>query len=276
MQRKHAEKSKTIRDFGNQWQIHGELRQSFWTSDEMFRSHFPKNFDLKKLEGKEVLEIGSGSGRILHMISRYKPKNLTGVEPSIGFLNLVENTKSIPNLKLFNETGAEFKTHSLDYIFSIGVIHHIPDPNPVITNAFNSLKPGGALIVWVYGKENNRLYVTAQYLLRKVTKSLPDFIVDKISFFLSFIVDFYADIANLLSLNLPLTAYLTNVYGPCDRNEKKYIIFDQLNPDYAKYYRKQEVQELFIKAGFQNPQLYHRHGYSWTAIGIKPLDTSLR
>jgi SAM-dependent methyltransferase len=276
MSQKHSDQSKTIRDFGNQWQIHGELRQSFWTSDEMFRSHFPKNFNLKNLEGKEILEIGSGSGRILHMISKYKPKNLTGIEPSTGFLNLVKNTKSIPNLKLVNKTGAEFKEHSLDYIFSLGVIHHIPDPDPVITNAFNSLKPGGILIVWVYGKENNRLYITAQNIIRKITKLLPDIIVDRISYFLSFIVDFYAKIANLLSFNLPLTAYLTNVYGPCDRNEKKYIIFDQLNPDYAKYYRKQEVQELFIRAGFQNPQLFHRHGYSWTAIGIKPFDTNLR
>lgn len=276
MNHKHADKSKTIRDFGNQWQIHGELRESFWTSDEMFRSHFPKNFDLKKLQGKEILEIGSGSGRILHMISRYKPKNLTGIEPSTGFSKLVENTKSIPNLKLVNKTGAEFKAHSLDYIFSLGVIHHIPDPNPVITNAFNSLKPGGILIVWVYGKENNRLYVTAQYLIRKLTKLLPDIIVDKISYFLSFAVDFYANIANQFRFNLPLTEYLTNVYGPCDRNAKKYIIFDQLNPNYAKYYREQELQELFIKAGFQNPQLFHRHGYSWTAIGIKPFDTNLR
>ena len=29
---------------------------------------------------------------------------------------------------------------------------------------------------------------------------------------------------------------------PCSREEKKYIVFDQLNPTYAKYYRLEELE----------------------------------
>ena len=262
---------KTIKDFGNQWQIHSEVREDFWTSDEMFKDHFPKSFDLNQFRGKVILEIGSGSGRILQMISRYKPKSLIGVEPSSGFQNLAKNTKSIPNLKIINESGADFQVHNLDYVISFGVIHHIPEPDPVITNAFRSLKPGGQLIVWVYGKENNQPYVLVQSIIRNITKFFPDILLDKISLFLTYIADSYAKISsNLFNEKLPLTEYLIEVFGPCARQEKKFIIFDQLNPDYAKYYKQEEIQELLTKCGFETLLLFHRHGYSWTAIGSKP------
>ena len=70
---------KTIIDFGNQWGIHGELRENKWTSDQMFRDHFPNDFDFSLFEGARVLEVGSGSGRILHMLSNYRPRELIGV-----------------------------------------------------------------------------------------------------------------------------------------------------------------------------------------------------
>jgi len=237
----------------------------------MFRDHFPKSFDINQFREKVILEIGSGSGRILQMISRYEPKTLIGVEPSSGFQNLEKNTKSIPNLKLINKSGADFKADNLDYIISFGVIHHIPEPDSVFANAFHSLKPGGQLIVWVYGKENNQPYVAIQSMIRNVTKYFPDILLDKISYFLTYIADFYGMMSNnFFNSKLPLTNYLVNVFGPCARQEKKFIIFDQLNPDYAKYYKRVEIQELFTKCGFEILLLFHRHGYSWTAIGRKP------
>jgi len=46
--------------------------------------------------------------------------------------------------------------------------------------------------------------------------------------------------------------------------------FDQLNPAEARYYRRAQAMELLEAAGFQDVQLFHRHGYSWTVIGTKP------
>ena len=50
---------------------------------------------------------------------------------------------------------------------------------------------------------------------------------------------------------------------------RRLVIYDQLNPAHAKYYRRKEVKKLMRDAGFSNIRLYHRHGYSWTAIGTK-------
>jgi SAM-dependent methyltransferase len=267
---KKAKTEKTIEDFGNQWQIHGSLRQNHWTSDLMFRDHFPLDFDFSIFGGKRVLEVGSGSGRILRMLSKYNPKELIGIEPSSGFANLVENTKDINNLQLINISGSEFKADSLDVIISLGVIHHIPNANEVVRNIYDSLANDGTFIMWVYGRENNQPYVFCQENTRKLTKLLPDNILNQLSLGVSFLFDLYGVMAKILFFNkLPLSGYWQNVYSKCGRLEKKYIIFDQLNPTYSKYYSKGEVTHLLESNGFQHVKTFHRHGYSWTAIARK-------
>lgn len=264
------DKAKTINDFGNQWKIHGELREDHWTSDQMFRDHFPKDFNFSIIKGAKVLEVGSGSGRILHMISNYRPSQLIGIEPSDAFENLVLNTKDLPNLNLLNTSGADFDQKNLDVIISLGVIHHIPQADEVVHNIFNSLKKDGYFLLWVYGFENNRLYVVLQKILRAFTIFLPDFFLDKFSWITSYAFDFYGLISRALFSNrLSLSGYYNNVYSKCARKEKKYIIFDQLNPSYSKYYKKREVYDLLKRNGFNNIDMYHRHGYSWTAISKK-------
>jgi SAM-dependent methyltransferase len=263
-------KEQTIKDFGHQWQIHGQLREDYWSSNEMFRDHFPKNFDFSIFHNSKVLEIGSGSGRILHMLSSFNPSMLIGIEPSNGFSNLVLNTNSIPNLRLENTTGTDFDEKDLDVIVSLGVIHHIPEADDVVHNAFNSLKKGGYFIIWVYGYENNRLYVILQKIIRIFARFLPDFLLDKVSLLASYIFDFYGVFSRILfKSNLPLTGYYNNVFSKCGRREKKYIIFDQLNPSFAKYYTKSEVIRLLNSNGFIDIEMFHRHRYSWTAIAKK-------
>lgn len=263
-------KNETIGDFGNQWQIHGQLRENHWTSDQMFRDHFPDDFDFNIFRGSRVLEVGSGSGRILHMLSRYEPSELFGVEPSIGFSNLIKNTAEISNIKLLNVSGSEFGEKNLDVVISLGVIHHIPAASEVVSNIHNSLKNGGLFLMWVYGRENNQPYVFLQSLARKITKNLPDKILDALSLFISYIFDFYGGISRIVFANrLPLSGYYTYVYSDCGRREKKYIIFDQLNPTYSKYYTQADVLELLRSSGFEDITTYHRHGYSWTAIAKK-------
>jgi SAM-dependent methyltransferase len=204
------------------------------------------------------------------MLSAYSPSILIGVEPSNGFSNLVLNTNSIPNLRLENTTGANFEIKNLDIIISLGVVHHIPEASEVVRNAFNSLKKGGYFIIWVYGYENNRLYVILQKIIRIFTRFLPDFILDKVSLLVSYIFDFYGVFSRILfKSNLPLSGYYNNVFSKFKRREKTYVIFDQLNPSFAKYYTKSEVIRLLNSNGFIDIEMFHRHGYSWTAIAKK-------
>jgi hypothetical protein len=52
--------------------------------------------------------------------------------------------------------------------------------------------------------------------------------------------------------------------------KRRLVIYDQLNPAYAKYYTRTEAHALLERAGFVDIQLYHRHGYSWSVVGTRP------
>jgi SAM-dependent methyltransferase len=266
----HKSAKKTIDDFGNQWSIHGRLESGHWTSKEMFDDHFGELFNPREITGKRVADIGSGSGRIVKMIDIYRPSKLYGIEPSHGFSILRENTKDIKNLELLNTRGEDFNVGDLDLIFSLGVIHHIKNPLPTLMNANQNLKSGGKLVIWLYGYEGNEFYVLLQKLLRPFIRLLPDKVLNLVSGFLSkFVTLYYFMLKKLHVRNFPLKEYLEKVFIPCGKLERKYITFDQLNPLYAKYYKKNEVISLLLSAGFRDVEVFHRHEYSWTAIGTK-------
>jgi SAM-dependent methyltransferase len=262
--------SKTIRDFGNQWNIHGQLDHDYWTSKEMFIDHFGDLFDPTEISGKCVAEIGSGSGRIIRMISLFQPKMLYGIEPSHGFAVLKENTKSIPNLELINTRGEDFFIGNLDLLISFGVIHHIQNPEKTILNAFRNLRVGGKILIWVYGYEGNEIYALFQRICRPIIRLLPDKALDLLSQFLSEAAAVYFHtLIKCKVRKFPFKDYLEKVFIPCGKTQRKYITFDQLNPSYAKYYKRSEIVKLLADGGFQQIRTYHRHGYSWTAIGTK-------
>jgi hypothetical protein len=52
--------------------------------------------------------------------------------------------------------------------------------------------------------------------------------------------------------------------------KRRLVLYDQLNPAYAKYYARDEARGLLAHAGFRDICLHHRHGYSWSVIGTKP------
>ena len=71
-------------------------------------------------------------------------------------------------------------------------------------------------------------------------------------------------------IKLPMRKYMLNVIGKMSAKNQKLTIFDQLNPAYSKYYKKKEVYDLLSKNGFTNVKVFKRHGYSYSAVGIKP------
>lgn len=262
----------TIEDFGKQWHLHGAVDDDYWSSTEMFRDHFGDLFAPEEIAGKTVAEVGSGSGRIVNMICSFAPKKFYAVEPSSGIDVLIENTEQYSHMiEYLNVSGESFDLHDLDIVFSLGVIHHVKDPIDVVRNIHESLKPGGKFIVWVYGAEGNRLYLFLYRFLSLFTKPMPDSLLDRLSGALNYLIQPYVVLSRYLPL--PLSGYLTNIFGKCGWEKRKYIIFDQLNPAYAKYYRRRELHDLLSMAGFSHIRFYHRHGYSWTALARKGTNT---
>jgi hypothetical protein len=150
----------------------------------------------------------------------------------------------------------------------MGVLHHIVDPTPVVRAALAALRPGGTFLIWLYGHEGNGLVLWMLTTLRTITPRLPHRGLAAVAGVLEVFASAYAALCRRLPL--PMRDYMCNHFTQLDRGQRRLTIYDQLNPSYAKYYRKEEARNLLSANGFTDVQLFHRHGYSWTVAGRKP------
>ena len=105
--------------------------------------------------------------------------------------------------------------------------------------------------------------------LRWTTQRMPHRLLASLVWCLGWLLDLYIAAARILPV--PLRGYATDVLARLTRDKRRLVIYDQLNPAYAKYYSRQEAEDLLLRAGFSRVRLHHRHGYSWTVVGEKPV-----
>lgn len=259
----------TIADFGRQWTAYRDS-DGYYGSVEIFRDMFGPLLAPGDLAGRRVLEIGSGSGRIVRILLALGAAHVTAVEPSAAFDVLSDNLRAeAGKVTLLRRTGDQVPpSGDQDYVFSIGVLHHIPDPEPVVRAAYEALRPGGRLGVWLYGREGNRLYLALLGPLRVVTKRLPHAFLAALVRVADLALVGYVALCRFLPL--PLRGYMREVIARLDGPKRRLTIYDQLNPAHAKYYTRAEAVGLLTQAGFQEIAVHHRHGYSWSVMGIRP------
>lgn len=257
---------KTIQDFARQHRTYSDS-SGYYVSTDILADVLGPLMDVSEFKGKDVLDLGSGTGRWLIVLHNLGARTVTAVEPSPAIDISKKNTEGLDNVTYYNVTGDRIPDGSYDYIYSYGVIHHIPEPEPVIKRAFEVLKPGGRLVIWLYGRENNGLYLALVHTLRLITVPLPDRGLDLLSGVMVYLVRIYSRISRIFPL--PLRGYMREFIDKVDDYTVKHVIYDQLDPHYAKYYQHQEAIDLLQNAGFSHVQAYHRHRYSWTLIGTK-------
>lgn len=260
----------TIRDFGEQWTAFRD-NDGYYASQELFRDIAGPFTDAVGLEGAKACDIGSGTGRIVRMLAAAGAAHVLAVEPSAAYDVLVDNVRDLgERVTAVRAAGEDFPaTGDRDVVVSFGVLHHIPEPAPVVRRAFEALRPGGKLLVWLYGREGNELYLSLAEPLRRVTTRLPHRALDALSRGLRAPLDAYVWAARRLP-RLPMAAYMVEHIGKLSPEVRALTIYDQLNPAYAKYYTEREARALLEDAGFRDVRLHHRHGYSWTVLGTKP------
>ena len=262
------ETQQTIQDFGAQWTRFTD-NSGYYGSSELFEDIVAPLMDASDVRGAKVADIGSGTGRIVDMLLGAGAAEVAAIEPSEAIEVLRGRfADSERRVTCHHVTGEHVdQLGPFDLVVSIGVLHHIPEPDPVVSAAYRALRPGGRLFAWLYGREGNALYLALVLPLRTITKRLPDRVLDRVVRLLD--LPLVAYIALCRSLPLPMRDYMLNVVGRMAPDKRRLIIFDQLNPGYAKYYTRAEAEALFAAAGFSDIQLHQRHGYSWSVIGTK-------
>jgi SAM-dependent methyltransferase len=264
--------ARTIRDFGEQWTTYTD-NSGYYGSAALFDDAFAPFVSVADLKGTRIAEIGAGTGRFVAIFLAAGAAHVRAVEPSAA-MDVIRRAfppqpETSSRLELVEAPGdCLAQDGSRDFVFSIGVLHHIPDPDPVCRAAYGALRPGGRFGAWLYGREGNGAYLFVFGLLHRVTRRLPHRALAALTWSLGWALDLYIALCRILPL--PLRHYARNVLAKLTRDKRRLVIYDQLNPAYAKYYRREEAVDLLRRAGFVEIQVHHRHGYSWTVMGRKP------
>lgn len=167
----------TVHSFGDEW-------EKFDTFDEAeLKTAGDQYFDIVTPEMLgttcEALDIGCGSGRW----SRYlapRVKHIEAIDPSDAIHTAAAFTKNCGNVRI-TQAGygcIPFPENSFDFVFSLGVVHHVPDTAGAIREAANMVKPGGHLLLYIYYSLDNRGFMYkalfhASALLRRIVSAMP-------------------------------------------------------------------------------------------------------
>lgn len=264
-----SDQEKTIQDFGDQFlRFQDGHNTGFFGGIDGLKDLLGPLLNPGILNGARVAEIGSGPGRVVNILLDCGAKEVTAVEPSAAFSVLKKNTeKYAGRINYVNDIGTELPLSEYDYVFSVGVLHHIPNVAPVVQRAYEALGQDGQFFVWVYGQEGNEFYLSLSRPLNWITQRLPDSVVTVISFALNIVVSAYIPLCKILPL--PMRNHFLNAFSKYTWKQRAIHIFDILNTTYAKYYTKREIYDLLRDAGFNDVRLHHRHGHSWAARGSK-------
>ena len=268
------DKAATAENFGWQW-------QHFTHSDNLYADQFlgwiapvvPGFF-----QGKIVLEGGCGKGRHTLLAASWGAREVIGVDLSAAVETAFAATRHLENVHIVQADIYRLPfARVFDYAFSIGVLHHLPDPRAGFRSLASKVKNLGHVSAWVYGAENNEWITRAVNPLREKFSSR-------------------VDRRALLHLSKLPTAvmYLATklVYGPLNRTatgsafaqhlfyndylsaiskfgwrEQHTIVFDHLVAPTSHYIRREEFEEWWRDIQATDVTIGWHNKNSWRGFG---------
>ena len=252
--------------FGYEWHNYAELRPEY---REQFR-RWTVHLSPEDWRGKVFLDVGCGMGRNSYWPMTFGAAGGVAIDVDRRSLAAARRTLAQFPEVVVRELSAYAipADQRFDIVFSIGVIHHLEAPEKALAAMVGAAKPGGKVLIWVYGRENNGLIVHLLTPLRKLLFSrLPIGLVHHLSL--------YPSLGLWLALRLGLngTEYLRLLRRLPFRHLRS-IVFDQMLPKIANYWREETVAAMMRESGLADVRLAWVNEMSWSAIGTKPGEAS--
>jgi len=266
---------KTVESFGEEWSKFNSFSDVDLnvTGDEYFDiipDHIYKD--------KKVLDAGCGTGRWSKYISA-KASEIEAVDPSAAVFSAASVLQDCDNARVSQASidNLPFADNSFDFVFSLGVLHHIPDTQNAMSKCVHKVKPGGFFLVYLYYSLDNRgvLFRSLFYIsnmMRKVVSKLPSAIKKMVCDLLAVVIYlpfiFLSRLCRLLGLGdfvkfIPLSYYSNKSFNII-RNDS----LDRFGTPLEQRFSKKEIEEMMRNAGLDEILFSDSEPY-WHAVGRK-------
>jgi SAM-dependent methyltransferase len=148
----------TVADFGHEWR---RFDQSVMQPEEqarLFWEYFGI-FPWDRLPASAVgFDAGCGSGRWAALVAR-RVGELHCIDASAAALDVARRNLGGDRNVIFHEapiSAMPLADASMDFGYSLGVLHHLPDPAAGLAECVRKLKTGAPMLIYIYYALDNR------------------------------------------------------------------------------------------------------------------------
>lgn len=146
-------------------------KEDFLKIEKLFLDGNPflrDKFDFNKLKGKDILEIGCGSGAASCLFAKGGAK-VTSADITKNAIEITKLNAKLQKIELnVLRQDAEkltFPDNYFDYVFSWGVLHHSQNTLQSLKEVSRVLKNGSRGLIMIYNKNSLRYYINGLYWL---------------------------------------------------------------------------------------------------------------
>ena len=255
----------------------GENELSAADRKAIFESYF-RIFPWNELAPNSVgIDVGCGSGRWSAMVA-----------PRVGHLHLLDASKealAVAEQNLAGRRNVSFHLasvdeipladNSLDFAFSLGVLHHVPDTMAAICSVAAKLKIGAPFLIYLYyALENRPWWYRAIWRLSNGFRVLISHLPPRPRLVVSHIIALviYLPLARLAAVverfglspgSIPLAAY---------RHRSFYVMrtdaYDRFCTRLEQRFTRKQIDQMLTNAGFDKIR-FSDHEPFWCAVGTK-------
>ena len=268
---------KTVEGFGEEWSRFDQTGMSETELNEQFERYFAV-FPFEKLPpDAEGFDLGCGSGRWAKLMSE-RVGRLHCIDASAEALAVAErNLAHRGNVEFHNASVAEIPLadDSMDFGYSLGVLHHIPDTARGIEACVRKIKPGAPFLVYLYYAFDNRpawfrgIWKVSEIFRRSISKlpfGLKKVVTDGIA------VTVYYPLAKTAALlektGLPVESFPLSVYRHHSFYTMRTDALDRFGTRLEQRFTRAEIREMMTDAGLENIRFSDGFPF-WCAVGIK-------
>jgi SAM-dependent methyltransferase len=263
--------TETVRGFGQEWSTFSQESLGHAERAELFGKYFSL-IDWSK-RPKRALDMGCGSGR-WDVLAAPLVDELVAADASSEALLVARRNIEAPNVSFVECTPdtVPFPNGYFDLIFSLGVLHHVPETAGAIRSLVGKLCPGGTLLLYLYYAFDNRpTWFRAIWkvtdLVRRLISSLPFSVRYVLSQLIALCV--YWPLARTAKYFSVSDSWPLRFYAERSFYVMRTDALDRFGTKLEKRFTKQQIAEMLNSAGLEDTHFSGSAPY-WLCKATKP------